>query len=1020
MLDLAATAHDSAPGSGLRVPAMVLTTLVPNSGIQFIDFSAGDEIVAHTRRRFFEDRSSDPSQGPSLHVASIADGVFYHPITNQPCHPAQTYTINGVEAMAAFAGAWVPLPFMRIAGRDGALDLGLDEGPSNWVRAFVAPDDGASGGYHVVLAVDTTIDAGPGQHNRGYAAPSIDDLRSGASFRFSDDVADVAWFATEAWVDDWLSQAFRASHRSRSQTPDDAAEPGALEHLAHYLTLLAVLKEACHLPALRFMEPNAVGAYADTVAVDLALDIGTARTCALLRERHQARERTRLAGAASGAHLSAGTNALETSELTVRDLSRPWQTTAGLFSSRMEFARASFGNDALSRWSGRPHAFHWPSLVRIGPEAEMLAREASSADSCTGVSSPLHYVWDEAARTDVWRFAGKVQAATRRNPIVAGPALAHLTESGDVIDGRDSRSATTKPRFSRSALTTFFVAELLLQTVCTINSTAHRQRSPRPGTARRLDRVLVTVPAGMPEAELNILRRRIEAAVRLVWKVMGWSAAAEPVALAPAEPTVVLVADTATSTQIAFLRNEITHKFRGKAESYFALMGRQRAGFAGARTLRLATLDIGAASTGLAVTTYDLGASGTLSATRQFVDGFDIGHGDVVKAIGERVIVPAIEQRLVDCKLGNARRFIEALVGGAERGAPAWIGDLGRRFTVEMVVPAAGALVRLLEQPAPGGGEATHELSLRTLLAGAVPETRLRHDRPEARPMLDARSVAERLDVLAADEGADGFSPLDTLVPFLHRELAQHARTVLAPMLDSALRVIEALDCDGVLLTGCGARLPQVLEAMLESIPVRPDRIIVLADYRMGPWYRYADATGRVLDPKRMAAIGALLQGGTAFGRSGPELVVQPLDRTRARTFIGRLDASGLLPGDAVLFTTGEDTSERSRTLSVELPVLFGVRQTSLENWPAQPLYSLELVAHQAARRPRMPLKVTVEQLAPDRGQPVQLKLVSAFDADGNRLDASEIGLRLKTRRFAGGHWLDTGRLETTSARSWP
>ena len=28
----------------------------------------------------------------ALHVASVAEGIFFHPVTNEPCDPARTYT----------------------------------------------------------------------------------------------------------------------------------------------------------------------------------------------------------------------------------------------------------------------------------------------------------------------------------------------------------------------------------------------------------------------------------------------------------------------------------------------------------------------------------------------------------------------------------------------------------------------------------------------------------------------------------------------------------------------------------------------------------------------------------------------------------------------------------------------------------------------------------------------------------------------------------------------------------------
>ncbi len=96
-------AHESSSGTGAsagsRGPS-VLATLVPNSAIQFLDFEMSEEIVAHTRRRFLEEEGEGGE--PSLHLAAVGDGVFYHPLTNTPCDPAQTYTISGIEALAPY------------------------------------------------------------------------------------------------------------------------------------------------------------------------------------------------------------------------------------------------------------------------------------------------------------------------------------------------------------------------------------------------------------------------------------------------------------------------------------------------------------------------------------------------------------------------------------------------------------------------------------------------------------------------------------------------------------------------------------------------------------------------------------------------------------------------------------------------------------------------------------------------------------------------------------------------------
>ncbi|MDE8731324.1 virulence factor SrfB, partial [Desulfovibrio desulfuricans] len=75
--------------------------------------------------------------------------------------------------------------------------------------------------------------------------------------------------------------------------------------------------------------------------------------------------------------------------LELRDLSQPEHIYSDPCETRVEFVDAAFGNDALSRRSGRQTpAFAWPSAVRIGPEAARLASQAVCAEGTTGMSSP--------------------------------------------------------------------------------------------------------------------------------------------------------------------------------------------------------------------------------------------------------------------------------------------------------------------------------------------------------------------------------------------------------------------------------------------------------------------------------------------------------------------------------------------------------------------------------------------------------------------------------------------------------
>jgi hypothetical protein len=93
------------------------------------------------------------------------------------------------------------------------------------------------------------------------------------------------------------------------------------------------------------------------INVDLVLDIGNSRTCGVLVEESQ------------------DAPSLNNSQvLALRDLSRPEETYARPFESRVEFAVGAFGRDAISRRSGRANAFRWPSPVRVGPGGDAPRR----------------------------------------------------------------------------------------------------------------------------------------------------------------------------------------------------------------------------------------------------------------------------------------------------------------------------------------------------------------------------------------------------------------------------------------------------------------------------------------------------------------------------------------------------------------------------------------------------------------------------------------------------------------------
>ena len=364
--------------------AQPLQTLAGDSAIQFIDLAVDEAVAAGVSDRYFECRDrSFSAEAPSLHQVTLDEnGVFLHPLTETVTDPSLTYAINGRKALDAFLDCWIPLPFMRSG--DGFTDPpAIEESPSNWVRLFIHKnlENTARPHYKIVLAIDTALETPSDADTRSTFAPSLADALDGTIFRSSADVNHIGWFVTEPWVDEWLMEAFREG-RARDVTgvPATNSAPGStLEHLAHYLTLLAVLAETRVLPRISFLSPvRTAGGIGTAIPVDLVVDIGVSRTIALLSET---------TGIASTEPVM--------SLLPLRDLTRPWISHCGALASRIEFSRATFGKEVYSRWSRRTNAFHWPSIARIGTEATRLASEQSSADAFTGLSSPMRYLWDD-------------------------------------------------------------------------------------------------------------------------------------------------------------------------------------------------------------------------------------------------------------------------------------------------------------------------------------------------------------------------------------------------------------------------------------------------------------------------------------------------------------------------------------------------------------------------------------------------------------------------------------------------
>jgi len=980
-------------------PKSRLVSLVPNSGLQFLDFAFDIDKLPRANRAFWEERltgSADPDGKLPVLLRCLqwdeAKGQWLNPNTGREPPADGIYDLNRAKGLEPFLSKWVPLPYFQANAPAEVAEpaQAFEQGPTNWarVRVLELPERDRHGNSHVgTLLFDTSLR--PRVEGRPYVSPTPVDSQEQHEFRLAHEDRHNAWFLNEAWVDQWLETLYRefrqAQRPGRVLKPEDF--PNACEHWARYLTFLQVLADTGALPRARLIDTVSDNRPYQPIEVDLVLDVGNSRTCGILMESNPD-ERLDLNNCY---------------RLSLRDLSRPERVYDKPFESRVEFARASFGKDAISRRSGRGSAFEWPSPVRIGPEAVRLAGDALGNEGATGISSPKRYLWDERPHAQLWRFNGVAADGVTSEPPVSGRLMAYVAEDGDVLRQAKgtAKPQATRPKFSTSSMFTFLLSEILTQAMVAINAPAVRATRRHADVPRRLRRLILTMPPAMPLAEQRILRKRAEAAVKLTWDLFGWS---ESGIAAPPEPKVVLNLDEASCTQIVYLYTEITQKFQGDVDLFFELYGKQREG---QPSLRVASIDIGGGTTDLIVATYTVEGRRAINPVQNFREGFKIAGDDILAAVLSSIVLPAIASRAAASGVGDPKALLADLFGGDRGGQSVVEQHLRTQVVNQVLVPAGLAILHAAEQ-APIG--ATGPLLARALLA------------PDDAGIVPTERVVRFFEERAQAHGARGFKLAEVEIAASGEQVENAVRGVLGQILADLSEVIHLYDCDVLLLSGRPSRLPAVQAAVLGKLPVPADRIVAMHQYPVGMWYPFRNHQGRIDDPKSTAAVGAML---CAVAEGHLESFLMRASRLTMKStarHIGEMELSGQIPKANVLLSD-VDLDQKAKGRGAEsfqvkfyAPLSLGFRQLAVERWPATPLYRMEFANPQTAAQMALPLTVTVERVEGEEGDEAareRFEVVDIVEANGNAKRKSDVVLRLQTLRSDAGYWLDTGVLVT-------
>ncbi len=1033
-------------------------SLIPGGCPQLLDFAAEQTLLKNIQYTFEEIPEHPGSERVQLHAfRKNEDGDFVDEMDSSREPGFNAYDIKGEKCLAPWLGQWLPLPYLRTREQNwpGTDDCRFEYGPSNWARGRLILD--AENRLRLVLAFDMQVEE-KNHADKQYSALCQDDVDANAHFRLAWRFRDNAWFMDLPWVEEWLREIWLNWQRNqpRRQNDDDELR---FQHLASYLVLLEVINATSNQAEVYVVRPDSSGC----VDVDLVLDIGNSRTTGILVETHT----------------QSATNLNDSYLLQLRDMDEPEKVYTDPFETRVEFSEIRFGNDSLSLRSGRrTPAFAWPSPVRIGPEAARLATLSRCEKGTTGMSSPKRYLWDERDWKRSWRFNTKDEKAPY---VTRGPLAQRINSSGTPLCcmddkvfqkskhlSRQERESAFESLFTRSSLMMFLLVEIIQQALLTINSPGQRCRHESPALPRRLRQIIFTTPGGMSTAERNIYRRWARWAVKVLWESLGWmdyySAKAKTGSRATDyrdSPQIRSDWDEATCTQLVFIYNEITRKFQGDAQLFCKLLGRPRkiSGFTDKRpSIRMATIDIGGGTTDLSITTFALesreGESARFIARPNFHDGFNLAGDDILRAVISEHVLESIGQAMSTAGVKNIDSVLRELFGRDKMDSEQEAKNQRIQFIRQVAVPAALMLLALYEQADLSQGTANASFSLGDcFLKDASSPANAQEKQEEAKaaeaakagdegkeaqasilpmrfPMPGQAALDYLQDYVRQHGSAPGFDLLSIPIQLDARRMDESVRGVLQEILANLCEVIHLYDCDVLLLTGRPSRWPGIVQAITALLPLPPSRVYPMNDYRVGGWYPFKDALGKISDPKTTVVVGAILCALAEGQLEGFSFDPQSLKIGSTARYIGEMELNGQIKKDKVWFVVDPEKHKvepETAEISFSGPMSIGFRQLEAERWTTTRYYFLDFASDEARRENArlLPFKVKLnlnlpdedsldaaspasegEALTPEEGEFV-IGEITGKNGDSPRGKPLEI--RLQTLPRDDGFWMDTG-----------
>lgn len=897
-----------------------------------------------------------------------------------------------------FENVWIPLPFFGIS-KNGRSEFG----PTNWCRCMLIPESkiGNTTRYNLLLAFDTKSTNIENEHKEMPEFHSDYDREK--LFALCNDEFHIMDFCSDhpkncAWVDEYLLNIFHGIN-----TIDEAKFTGnKLKYIANYIFLVKYIQQLGVLPEINLFSDQQV----EFIDVDMVIDMGNSRTCAVLFDNHDFTKVESLS-------LLNFSNPLNNGKINLQKDS---------FDMRLAFRKANFGRELPVGTK----QFIYPSMVRLGVEANELIHKATNlhtgVEKITTFSSPKRYLWDDKPKDIEWEF---VKLANNDKSTIWVKGISEQLNADGSLNLTGNGGILTN--YSRKALMTFSMLEILAQANMQINSYAFRHKWGDENKPRRLGRIIVTCPTAMSRLEQIALRKCTEDAAILlnryysnaVYYEVDVKTARKDVQVIPSvrqlqnlDEKTEWIYDEATCAQFVYLYAEINQRYKNNCKEYFNFYGKIRNDIPdyNNKSLTVGSVDIGAGTTDLMIATYKYDDTGhsTLTPMPLFWESFYIAGDDLLNKL-VRLLVIEGEHSGITTKLKQLgdNKIAEKLLGFF--GSNSALMDVTRRqirseFNLQVSVPIVSYYLELLKQ----NTRDVETLTYNDLFSKIKPTQR----------------------VLDDFKAYFGFRLEDITWTYNKALVTKIVEGTFETLISKISTILSYYGCDILLLSGRPTSLKPLNDLFLKYYAVSPNRIISLSNYRVGIWYPFHDGKGFFTDSKSIVAVGAMIANyaSTKGSLNGFSLKLDKLIKFMKPTsdyFAESVDKNAFITPENNLATI----------LVSQLPTRIWTRQLDTDMYPSRPFYvltfNLEKIEESLIIRNKIdpnnkrqlktaleselnkmrrnaPFKVTIlrENYNEDKEA---LRLESIIDNNHDDLSLNYFSLQLQSMSESENYWLDSG-----------